>query len=158
MSARRRVVVPLACAGFLGAFGLALVLSHSHASARKPLTYSHLTKIQKRIISSTLLSAIGPRTQTKQPRFAGGDDEGGGPDGSPFTPPKSFKAATGAQTGVGNYFPTSQGQCSSNFGSNVKVNVNCLNVSDPDLQGRGQANNEESIAQDPNQHATHRRQ
>ena len=28
--------------------------------------------------------------------------------------------------------------------------MNCLNVSDPDLQGRGQANNEESIAQDPN--------
>ena len=28
--------------------------------------------------------------------------------------------------------------------------MNCLNISDPDLQGRGQANNEESIAQDPN--------
>jgi hypothetical protein len=149
MSARRRVAIPLACAGFLGAFGLALVLSHSHASARKPLTYAHLTKIQKRIISSTLLSAIGPRTRTA-PRFAGGDDEGGGPDGSPFTPPKSFKSANGGQGGGASYFPTSQGQCSSNFGSNVKVNVNCLNVSDPDLQGRGQANNEESIAQDPN--------
>jgi hypothetical protein len=149
MSARRRVAIPLACAGFLGAFGLALVLSHSHASARKPLTYAHLTKIQKRIISSTLLSAIGPRTRTA-PRFAGGDDEGGGPDGAPFTPPKSFKSANGGQGGGASYFPTSQGQCSSNFGSNVKVNVNCLNVSDPDLQGRGQANNEESIAQDPN--------
>ena len=75
MSARRRVAIPLACAGFLGAFGLALVLSHSHASARKPLTYSHLNQIQKRIISSTLLSAIGPR-QSRQPRFAGGDDRG----------------------------------------------------------------------------------
>jgi len=149
MSARRRVVVPLACAGFVGAFCLALVLSHSHASARKPLTYSHLNQIQKRILSSTLLSAIGPRTRTA-PRFAGGDDEGGGPDGSPFTPPKSFKSANGGQGGGASYFPTSQGQCSSNFGSNVKVNVNCLNISDPDLQGRGQANNEESIAQDPN--------
>jgi hypothetical protein len=149
MSARRRVAFSLACAGFLGAFGLALVLSHSHASARKPLTYSHLSKIQKRIISSTLLSAIGPRARVA-PRFAGGDDEGGGPDGAPFTPPKSFQSATGSQTGAGNYFPASQSQCSSNFGSNVKVNVNCLNISDPDLQGRGQANNEESIAQDPN--------
>ena len=158
MSARRRVAIPLACAGFLGAFGLALVLSHSHASARKPLTYAHLTKIQQRIISSTLLSAIGPRTSSKQPRFAGGDDEGGGPDGAPFTPPKSFQSATGSQTGAGNYFPASQSQCSSNFGSNVKVNENCLNVSDPDLQGRGQANNETSIAQDPNNTRPHRRQ
>ena len=158
MSAKRRVAIPLACAGFLGAFGLALVLSHSHASARKPLTYSHLANIQKRIISSTLLSAIGPRTRTAKPRFVGGDDEGGGPDGAPFTPPKSFELRHRGQTGAGNYFPTSQGQCSSNLGANVKVNQNCLNVSDPDLQGRGQANNETSIAQDPNEHASHRRQ
>ncbi|MFL6013341.1 MAG: hypothetical protein ACJ74P_03390, partial [Gaiellaceae bacterium] len=34
--------------------------------------------------------------------------------------------------------------------SNIKVNQNCLNLSDPDLQGRGQAQNEESIAVDPN--------
>ena len=148
MSAKRRVVVPLACAGFVGAFCLVLVMAHSHASARKPLTYSHLTKIQKRIISSTLLSAIGPR-KARQPRFAGGDNEGGGPDGAPFTPPNSFRSPTGSQGGVRNYFPTSQGKCSSSFGSNVKVNVNCLNISDPDLQGRGQANNETSISQDP---------
>jgi hypothetical protein len=148
MSARRRVAVPLACAGFLGAFCLVLVLSHSHASARKPLTYSHLTKIQKRIISSTLLSAIGPR-KSRQPRFAGGDGEGGGPDGLPFTQPQSFRSSAGAQGGDVNYFPTSQGQCSSRRSGNVKVNQNCLNITDPDLQGRGQANNETSISQDP---------
>jgi hypothetical protein len=39
--------------------------------------------------------------------------------------------------------------CPSNLGSNVLVNQNCLNVSDPDLQGRGQANNETTIAQNP---------
>jgi hypothetical protein len=39
--------------------------------------------------------------------------------------------------------------CPSNHGSNVLVNQNCLNVSDPDLQGRGQANNETAIAQNP---------
>ena len=32
--------------------------------------------------------------------------------------------------------------CPRNLGSNVKVNQNCLNVTDPDLQGRGQAQNE----------------
>src|SRR3954447_18953659 len=40
--------------------------------------------------------------------------------------------------------------CPVNRGANVRVNQNCLNLSDPDLQGRGQAQNETSIAQDPN--------
>ena len=49
-----------------------------------------------------------------------------------------------------NYFPTSDDGCPQSRGSNIKVNQNCLNVTDPDLQGRGQANNETAIAQDPN--------
>src|SRR5215831_13403242 len=40
--------------------------------------------------------------------------------------------------------------CPRNFGPNVLVNQNCLNVTDPDLQGRGQAQNETAIAQNPN--------
>src|SRR5947209_4680195 len=40
-------------------------------------------------------------------------------------------------------------QCPRNFGSNVLVNQNCLNVTDTDLQGRGQAQNETAIAQNP---------
>src|SRR5689334_11593826 len=40
--------------------------------------------------------------------------------------------------------------CPVNRGSNVRVNQNCLNLTDPDLQGRGQAQNETAIAQDPN--------
>jgi len=50
-----------------------------------------------------------------------------------------------------NYFPTSDDGCPQNRGSNIKVNQNCLNLTDPDLQGRGQSQNEESIAADPNQ-------
>jgi hypothetical protein len=50
-----------------------------------------------------------------------------------------------------NYFPRGNGECPGNRGSSVKVNQNCLNVSDPDLQGRGQAENEPAIAADPNQ-------
>src|SRR5437870_13818789 len=41
--------------------------------------------------------------------------------------------------------------CPTNQASNIKVNQNCLNLTEPDLQGRGQAQNEESIAADPNQ-------
>ena len=49
-----------------------------------------------------------------------------------------------------NYFPDhADDQCSLNMGSNVKVNQNCLNLTDPSLQGRGQAQNETSIAEDP---------
>ncbi len=50
-----------------------------------------------------------------------------------------------------NYFPRGSDSCPNNISSNIKVNQNCLNLSDPNLQGRGQAQNETSIAQDPNQ-------
>jgi hypothetical protein len=49
--------------------------------------------------------------------------------------------------GVGS---TSESGCPANRGANVRVNQNCLNLTDPDLQGRGQAQNETAIAQDPN--------
>lgn len=49
-----------------------------------------------------------------------------------------------------NYFPdVADDQCSLSKGSNVKVNQNCLNLSDSNLQGRGQAQNETSISEDP---------
>src|SRR5437763_1174264 len=48
------------------------------------------------------------------------------------------------------YFPRGSGDCATNLSSNIKVNQNCLNLSDPDLQGRGQSQNETSIAIDPN--------
>ncbi len=46
------------------------------------------------------------------------------------------------------YFPAKD-ECQSDIGSNIKVNQNCLNVTDSDLQGRAQAQNETSIAVDP---------
>src|SRR5919198_3074265 len=49
-----------------------------------------------------------------------------------------------------NYYPRPSGGCPVNTSSNIKVNQNCLNLSDADLQGRGQANNETAIAVDPN--------
>jgi hypothetical protein len=39
--------------------------------------------------------------------------------------------------------------CPGNIRSNVLVNQNCLNVTDADLQGRGQAQNETTVAQNP---------
>jgi hypothetical protein len=48
------------------------------------------------------------------------------------------------------YVPRGSGDCTNNISSNIKVNQNCLNLSDPSLQGRGQAQNETSIAINPN--------
>jgi len=48
------------------------------------------------------------------------------------------------------YFPRGSDSCPTNQSSNIKVNQNCLNLSDADLQGRGQAQNEESIQVNPN--------
>ena len=48
-----------------------------------------------------------------------------------------------------NYYPRGSGACPVNISSNIKVNQNCLNVSDPDLQGRSQAQNETSVAINP---------
>ncbi|HEX6817896.1 MAG TPA: sialidase family protein [Ktedonobacterales bacterium] len=49
-----------------------------------------------------------------------------------------------------NYSPSKNDGCGTNVSSNSKVNQNCENVSDPDLAGRGEAQNETSIAIDPN--------
>ncbi|MGZ4411162.1 MAG: exo-alpha-sialidase [Gaiellaceae bacterium] len=50
----------------------------------------------------------------------------------------------------GSFRPTGDDGCRASIGGNVKVNQNCLNITDSDLQGRGQAQNETAIAQDPN--------
>lgn len=48
------------------------------------------------------------------------------------------------------YQPRGSDACAQNLASNIKVNQGCLNLSDPDLAGRGQAQNETSIAINPN--------
>ena len=61
-------------------------------------------------------------------------------------PKATARVRTGAPMRAG---AASSALCPGNFGSNVLVNQNCLNVTDPDLQGRGQAQNETAIAQNP---------
>jgi|SRR5690242_11262144 len=65
--------------------------------------------------------------------------------------PNAVKGANGLNpSNATNFTPGASGDCSPQIGSNVKVNQNCLNLSDPDLAGRAQAQNETSVAQDPN--------
>jgi hypothetical protein len=61
----------------------------------------------------------------------------------------SSAAAGGSAARPVNFFPR-QDECGVSRGGNVKINQNCLNVTDSDLQGRGQAQNETAIAVDPN--------
>jgi hypothetical protein len=56
----------------------------------------------------------------------------------------------GTQHSTATYFPRGSDACPNNQSSNIKVNQNCLNLSDPDLQGRGQAQNEMSTEVNPN--------
>jgi hypothetical protein len=138
---------------FAGAFGVMclvmLVAVQAQASARsrrkpKPMNYAHLTKIQRRIVSEPLAIALGRAPRIVVPN----SNDGGGVDGSPFTPPASYGVPSAGASPL-TYFPTSQSGCAASFGTNIKVNQNCLNISDSDLQGRGQANNEPSISIDP---------
>jgi hypothetical protein len=115
-----------------------------HRGARAHLRHIHLTKTQLRLISTPLAIALGLQPRIIVPQ----SDNGRGADGLPTGPPSAFGGPSGAGS-VMTYFPTSASGCAANLGMDVKVNQNCLNISDPALQGRGQANNEPSIAIDP---------
>ncbi len=146
----RRVAVLGSAVGMVAATLLTPVATQS-ANA-KPFNYNSLNKIQKRLLSGALsyqLEPVKEGTGLKPNAIPGGnDDDGGGADGLPNTAPSGYAAAGAAASGR-NYVPTSATGCAANYGRNVKVNQNCLNISDQNLQGRGQANNETSIAQDP---------
>lgn len=116
-----RILVSVTALGVL-LLGSALYL-HAGAdsgTAKAQSLYSSMNKIQKRILSGFASSELDPQT-----------------------------ASPNVSSRPLNYFPSSLSGCSQNRGGNIKVNQNCLNITDPDLQGRGQAQNETAIAQDP---------
>ncbi len=129
----------------------------------KGISYQSLNKIQKRLISGELamsLTGATPKSRGATPtskasaaETCGNEDPNGDePDEAPSCPPDSYTPAPGPGGGAGSasgYSPSGNGGCAVNRGNNIKVNQECLTISDPDLQGRGQAQNEESIAADP---------
>ncbi len=110
MLLKRRLGITLACAGVLVAAGL--LLTQSHAQATKAFNYSHLNKIQRRIISQTLASELAPIPAQRsngnvQHNFVpGGDEVGGGADGAPNALPSSFGGGGGGSGALGNYVPS----------------------------------------------------
>jgi hypothetical protein len=123
----RRLVALVAVCG-LGS-GLVALASGSGPASAGALGYSQLTMMQRRLLSGTAALELGGQGRAAAP--LGGQVQ------------NSAASST--------YSPQGSGGCAAGFGSNVKVNQNCLNVSDPVYAGRGQAQNETSIAADPNQ-------
>jgi hypothetical protein len=95
------------------------VLSASNANAA-PFSYTHLNPVQQRHVSGLLAAELNPSDPSAQARRG------------VSAPRKSTAAA-----------------CANRYGPNIKVNQNCLNLTDPDLQGRAQAQNETWAAIDP---------
>ncbi|HEY3922499.1 MAG TPA: sialidase family protein [Gaiellaceae bacterium] len=144
---------------------IAIAGAASPSGRARGISYSSLSPIQKKLVSGALQMGLGPATPVKgsapsihaATTAACGTQQSGGdePDeADDACPPASFAPAPGPGGGPGgggqNYFASGSNGCEENQGDNVKVNQECENVSDPDLAGRGQAQNEESIAADPN--------
>ena len=126
-------------AAFVLLLGLtpAVMLGPHAASAQGA---SQLTPIQRRLLSGFA-------------SFSLESDSAGGSAPGVVAP---LRAAVPSVSGLdpknsANYVPGPNQDCGFNLGSNVKVNQNCLNITDSDLLGRAQAQNETAIAQDPNE-------
>jgi len=122
---KSRLILALAavCAAAL-AIALAIAPSASRTQRASAAVHGlslHLSKLQKRHLSGFASFEAGIGVSAKAPA--------------------ARTRSRASSVGVG--------LCPHNFGSNVLVNQNCLNVTDPDLQGRAQAQNETAIAQNP---------
>ncbi len=117
-----------------GLVSLSLLPQQANA-APQPMRYNDLSKTQKRLISGFASAevdqargALGPRAATAAPQRFGPASRTSG----------NFYAPSGARG------------CAYTLRGDVNMDTDCQNVSDPDLAGRGQAQNETFISQDHN--------
>jgi hypothetical protein len=127
---------------------------------RARISYASLNPVQKAHVSGALAASLGssnagatpagkPAPRAAAPACSTMDPGEEGDEGDDACPPTNFAPAGGGGGAVQNYQPSGQEACAEKRGDNVKVNQNCQNVSDPDLAGRGQAQNETAVAIDP---------
>jgi hypothetical protein len=121
MTRLRRTIAFLAT-GTLVAASLNLLTASTATAA--PFGYNQLNNIQKLHVSGLLASELNGADVAAQSRSRA------------LSAPRRVSPTSAA--------------CTNHFGPNVKVNQNCLNITDPDLQGRAQAQNETWAAFDPN--------
>jgi len=122
----------------------------SPAGHARGISYDRLNTIQKRLVSGELAMSLGPASSTVP--CGTGSSSGDEPDEADNACPPSSFAPVSRKAGRAqdpNYFPSGDNGCDEKRGSNVKVNQECETVSDADFAGRGQAQNEETIAADP---------
>jgi hypothetical protein len=135
----------------------------THAQRAHAFGLADMNRIQRHILSGLAAFELTRGLKINSPQAAsvdvGGSGSGSGdgdrgqdgPDGGTAVP-SGQAGGSGGPGGVSNYTPHDSNGCSDHFASNQKVNQNCLNISDPNLQGRAQAQNETSISGDPNHH------
>lgn len=114
----------------------ALFLPAGEDSARAGSAQPPFNKMQQRLLSGFLSYELGEANSAATNTLA--------------PTQKSVSPAPSGADKLPNYYPTDKNGCVARYGSNIRVNQNCLNLSDSDLQGRAQSQNETSIAQDPN--------
>jgi len=117
---RWRRALALTAAGGLAVPAMMVLTGEPSVQA---LTYDKLKPIQKRLLSGVAAFAFNGEMQQARSQAS-----------ARVTSPTRVPATAA---------------CPSRIGTNVKVNQNCLNISEPDLAGRGQAQNETSIAENP---------
>jgi hypothetical protein len=130
---RRRLIPLLLLAGavaVVAALGGGVGTRSAHATS----WYDQLPQIQKRILSGQAALMFGPNVQLAPRVLSLNEEDAEGDEGVDVTTTPLTRKVT----------------CPSNFGDNFRVNQNCLNIADPDLQGRDQAQNETAIASNPN--------
>jgi hypothetical protein len=120
-------------AGLTGAViaGLVLLPGLQGPGVAKPMTYDHLTPIQKRLVSGFASSEIDAARGVSAARRATGQSD-----------------LQRVRRTARFYVPRGSGGCTYRFGSNVNMDTDCQNVSDEALAGRGQAQNEPYISED----------
>jgi hypothetical protein len=149
--AARRVAIVSAIGTMIA---VAATGTQTQLAQAKVRNYNGLKPIQKRLVSGAFATALAPAQRTSRnvakatKKFivpTRDDDNGGVED---FTALPAHLSPAGNPT---NYqpIPTGAAACATRFGNNIKVNQNCENLTDGDLQGRGQSQNETSIAVDP---------
>jgi hypothetical protein len=113
----------LALISVIGGWTLVLRADPSpHTVQAKSLTYANLSALQKRFLSGLVFTDLNA---------------------------SGSKAHTSVTARSGSFSSTSSTGCFNGNGDGVRINQNCLNITDTDLQGRGQIQTDSVIAQDP---------
>jgi hypothetical protein len=128
-----RAHIPRAVLVVALAAGLLALPSAQGSATVRPMKLDHLNTVQKRLLSGFASSELKTVTGASGARRSA----------------QGARPLARAGSVLPFYLPTGAGSCGYRLGSNVNMDQDCQNVSDADLSGRGQAQNETYISEDP---------